>query len=78
MACKDDGKEGAHLEGSYVCCQAVAHDGDEFRVDLVLVLLVVPLELVELDEHHRLLLAQVASERLPDVRDERDNNRQRL
>ena len=47
-------------------------------MDLVLVLLVVSLELVELDEHHGLLLAQVASERLPNVRDERDHDRERL
>ena len=37
-----------------------------------------PFELVELDEHDGLLRAQMPPERLPDVRDERDNNRQRL
>ena len=58
--------------------EPVAHDGDELGVDLVLVLLVVPLELVELDEHHRLLRAQVPPERLADVRDERDHDRERL
>ena len=41
MVCKRDGKEGTHLEGAYVRRQAVAHDGDELGVDLVLVLLVV-------------------------------------
>lgn len=37
-----------------------------------------PFQLVELDKHDRLFLAQMPPERLPDVRDERDNNRQRL
>ena len=37
-----------------------------------------PFELVELDEHYSLLLAQMPPKCLPDVRDERDNNRQRL
>ena len=41
MACKHDGKEETHLEGAYVRRQAVAHDRDELRMDLVLVLLVV-------------------------------------
>ena len=58
--------------------QPVAHDRNKLRMNLILVLLVVPLELVELDEHDRLLLAQMSPERLPDVGDERDHNRERL
>ena len=36
------------------------------------------LELIELDEHDRLLLAQMSPERLPDVRHERNHDRERL
>ena len=70
MACKDDEKEETHLESAYVRRQAVTHDRNELCVDLVLVLLVVPLELIEFDEHHGLLLAQVSPECFSDVRDE--------
>ena len=74
MACKHDGKEEAHLEGAYVRRQAVAHDGDELRVDLVLVLLVVALELVELYEHNGLLRVEVSPESLTHVGNECDHN----
>ena len=49
MACKRDGKEEAHLEGSYVRRQAVAHDGDELRMYLVLMLLII----LYMRKHHQ-------------------------
>jgi len=47
-------------------------------VNLVLVLLIVPLELVELDQHDSLLWEEVAPNRLMNIRHEGDDDREGL
>ena len=75
---EQDASRRAHLQRLGVDLHAVAHDGDELGVNLILVLLVVALELVEFDEHDGLLWVEMAAERFADVRDERDHNRECL
>lgn len=59
-------------------CETVAHYRDQLRVNLVLVLLIIALELVKLNEHDRLLRGEVPPEGLANVGYERDDNRKRL
>ena len=61
-----------------MCRDTVAHDRNQLGVNLVLVLLVVPLELVKLDQHDGLLRGEVAPKRFANVRNEGDHNREGL
>lgn len=47
-------------------------------MNLVLVLLVIPLELVELSKHDRLFRVEVSTDAFTDVRDEGDHDREGL
>ena len=60
-----------HSKRSAMHCQAITHDGDQFGMNLVLMLLIVALELVKLGKHHRLSCAEVPPDRFPNVRNER-------
>jgi len=58
------------LERFAMDTQSLAHNSNELRVDLVLVLLIIPLELVEFNQHDSLFRVEMASEGFSDVWDE--------
>ena len=58
--------------------QTIAHNRNQFRMNLVLVLLIIPLQLVEFDEHDGLLRVEMTTESLSNVGNEGNHDRQSL
>lgn len=65
---------GAYLESAGMHLQPIAHDRNEFRMNLILVLLIVSFELIKFGKHDSLFRAQVTSNRFANVRYQRDHD----